>query len=128
MTIADYCLFVAAILPILTIGIAKYSARRTYDNANPRNPEFYRHPFRARVLGAHSNGLEAFPFFAAAVLLAEFRHVPQVRLDELALAFVALRIVYVGVYLSNLASARSIVWALALACNIWIFFLPMFGA
>ena len=127
MTIADYCLLAAAMLPILTIGIAKYSARRKYDNANPRDPTFYQHPFRARVLGAHNNGLEAFPFFAAAVLLAEFRHVPQLRLDELAVAFVMLRIAYVGVYLSNFASVRSIVWTLALACNVWIFFLPMLG-
>jgi len=46
----------------------------------------------ARALGAHINGIETFPFFAAAVLLAEFRQLPQSWIDELAIAFVILTV------------------------------------
>lgn len=33
-----------------------------------------------RALGAHMNGIETFPFFAAAVRLVEMRHAPQDRI------------------------------------------------
>ena len=50
---------------------------------SPRDPAFYQDGIRARALGAHQNGIEAYPFFAAAVLLAEFRGAPQNLVNEL---------------------------------------------
>ena len=50
---------------------------------------------RARSQGAHLNGYEAFPFFAAAVILAEMRAVPQPAVNALAVAFIVARIGYV---------------------------------
>ena len=44
------------------------------------------------------------------------------RLDILAVAFIALRGLYIVMYVGNHASARSIVWALALFVNIGILF------
>ena len=81
-------------------------------------------PIRARALGAHQNGIEAFPFFAAAVLLAEFRLAPQHYIDELAVLFLIVRIAYVFTYLGNRPTLRSILWSLGFAINIVIFFLP----
>jgi len=46
----------------------------------------------------------------------------QVRLDLMAFLFVVLRMVYILLYLADLASARSAVWALALLVNLAIFF------
>ena len=87
-------------------------------------PAFYDEPIRARALGAHQNGIEAFPFFAAAVLLAEFRLAPQHYIDELAVLFLIVRIAYVFTYLGNRPTLRSILWSLGFAINIAIFFLP----
>jgi uncharacterized MAPEG superfamily protein len=124
MTIAEWCVFATLMLYLLTIVGAKWTGGRAYDNANPRNPDFYADPIRARALGAHQNGIEAFPFFATAVLLAEFRLGPQRLIDELAVLFVIVRIAYVFTYVGNRPALRSILWALGLAINIAIFFMP----
>lgn len=125
MTIAELCLLAAIILIVVTILPAKILGRASYDNANPRDPAFFRDAFAARSLGAHQNGFETFPFFAAAVLLAEMRGVPQTRLDWLAVGFVAARVLYVGCYFGNRPTARSMVWAAGFALNLAIFFSPM---
>jgi uncharacterized MAPEG superfamily protein len=124
MTIAEWCVFGTVMLYLMTIASVKWAAFRTFDNARPRDPGFYDDPIRARALGAHQNGIEAFPFFAAAVLLAEFRLGPQRLIDELAVLFLIVRIAYVFTYLGNRPTLRSILWSLGFAINIAIFFLP----
>jgi uncharacterized MAPEG superfamily protein len=127
MTIADLCLFAAVVLTVLSIMPAKLDGRREYDNANPRDPGFYTAGLRARSQGAHQNGYEAFPFFAASVILAEMRAVPQGTVDILAVAFILARIVYVLLYLTNRPSARSAVWSIGLLCTLAIFFAPVWA-
>ena len=124
MTIAEWCVFGTLMLYLLTIASAKWTGYRKFDNSRPRDPAFYDEPIRARALGAHQNGIEAFPFFAAAVLLAEFRLAPQHYIDELAVLFLIVRIAYVFTYLGNRPTLRSILWSLGFAINIAIFFLP----
>ena len=41
MTIAEWCVFATLMLYLLTIVGAKWTGGRAYDNANPRNPDFY---------------------------------------------------------------------------------------
>ena len=124
MTIAEWCVFGTLMLYLLTIASVKWAGHRHFDNARPRDPAFYQDPIRARALGAHQNGIEAFPFFAVAVLLAEFRLGPQHLIDELAVLFLIVRIAYVFTYLGNRPTLRSILWSLGFAINIAIFFLP----
>jgi uncharacterized MAPEG superfamily protein len=88
-------------------------------------PGFYGDPIRFRALGAHQNGIEAFPFFAVAVLLAEFRAAPQHLIDELAVLFLIVRIAYVFTYLGDRPALRSILWSIGFVINVGIFFLPM---
>jgi len=125
MTIAEWCVFGTLMLYLLTIGSIKWIGFRRFDNSKPRDPVFYDGPIAARVLGAHQNGIEAFPFFAAAVLLAEFRSCPQRLIDELALLFLIVRIAYVFTYLGNRPTLRSILWSIGFAINLGIFFMPM---
>jgi uncharacterized MAPEG superfamily protein len=127
MTIAEWSVLAAILIYIGTIGIPKWTGRGRFDNDNPRNPAFYREAFRARALGAHQNGIEAVPFFAFAVLLAEFRHVPQGHLDALALAFLVLRLAYVFLYLKGWGSLRSTTWLLGFGVNIAIFLMPLWA-
>lgn len=128
MTIAEWCLLAAVLLYLLTIAPVKPAGYRDFDNSYPRNPDFYRPGIRARALGAHLNGIETFPFFAAAVLLAEFRHGPQSWIDALAVAFVVVRFVYVLLYLGNRPTLRTLAWNLGFAVNLAIFLLPLIGA
>lgn len=127
MTIADWCLLAAALLPLIALAPAKLLHRDDYDNADPRAPHFYREGLRGRAWGAHLNGFEAFPLFAAAVLLAEMRQAPQGTIDAFALAYVGLRMAYVAAYLGDRPSLRSVVWAMGLSVNIAILVLPAFG-
>jgi uncharacterized MAPEG superfamily protein len=125
MTVAEFCVFGVVALYLLTIVPVKWIGYRKYDNAKPRDPAFYEYAIRARALGAHLNGIEAFPFFAAAVLLAEFRLGPLRLIDELAVLFLIVRIAYVFTYLGNRPRLRSILWNIGFTINIAIFFLPL---
>jgi uncharacterized MAPEG superfamily protein len=124
MTIAEWCVFGAVLLYLLTIAPFKAVGFRRFDNSRPRDPAFFEDPLRARALGAHINGIESFPFFAAAVLLAEFRAGPQRLIDELAVLFLIVRMAYVLTYLGNRPTLRTILWSLGFAINLAIFFMP----
>lgn len=127
-TLAYGCVLVAALLPIVCAGIAKYGTLRTapreggYDNNNPRAWLARQTDWRARANAAQANTFEALPFFFAAVIIAHQLQASQARLDILALLFVAFRIAYIAMYVGNRANARSIVWALAFFINIAILF------
>jgi uncharacterized MAPEG superfamily protein len=125
MTVAEGCIFGTLLVYLLTIVPIKFIGFRSFDNAKPRDPGFYDDPIRARALGAHQNGIEAFPFFAIAVLLAEFRSAPQNRINELAVLFLIVRIAYVFTYLGDRPRLRSILWNIGFAINVGIFFLPL---
>jgi uncharacterized MAPEG superfamily protein len=125
MTIAELCLLGMVLLTYLVLGPAKFAGLREFDNSYPRDPAFYSRGPRARALGAHQNGLEAFPLFAAAVLLAELHGAPQHMIDGLALAFLGARVAYAVCYLGDRPSLRSLIWTLALVINLAIFLLPV---
>jgi uncharacterized MAPEG superfamily protein len=125
MTVAEWCVFGTLMLYLVTIVPIKWIGFRNFDNAKPRDPAFFEDPLRARALGAHQNGIEAFPFFAVAVLLAEFRGGPQHLVNELAVLFLIVRIAYVFTYLGDRPSLRSILWNIGFAINVIIFFMPM---
>ena len=125
MTIADYCVLAAVLLYLLTIAPFKPLYGREFDNQNPRDPKFYQSGIRARALGAHLNGIETFPFFAFAVLMAEFRHAPQNRIDALALGFVVVRLIFVLVYLRGWGWTRTVVWNAGFLVNLALFLLPL---
>jgi uncharacterized MAPEG superfamily protein len=125
MTVAEWCVFGTLMLYLLTIASIKWIGFRRFDNSRPRDPAFYADAIASRALGAHQNGIEAFPFFAVAVLLAEFRIGPQRLIDELAVLFLIVRIAYVFTYLGDRPRLRSILWSLGFAINIAIFFMPL---
>jgi uncharacterized MAPEG superfamily protein len=127
MTGAEWCLFGAVLLYLVTLAPTKGLAPRQFNNANPRDPKFFEHPIRKRALGAHINGIETFPFFAAAVLLAEFRNAPQGWVDGLALAFLVTRVAFVAAYVGNRPTLRTVLWNAAFAFNVGLFFLSGYG-
>ena len=127
MSIADGCLLGAVLLYLLTVAPVKALNYRTFDNSRPRDPSFYGAPLKGRALGAHLNGIETYPFFATAVILAEFRAAPQPLIDELSIGFLVVRFAYVLAYLGNRPTLRTILWNLAFLANLAIFLLPAVG-
>ena len=125
MTLAEWCVLGAVLLYLLTIVSIKWIRFRSFDNSRPRNPAFYQDALSQRALGAQQNGIETFPFFAFAVLLAEYRDSPQRLIDELAALFLIVRIAYVLTYLGDRPTLRSILWSIGFAINLVIFFMPM---
>jgi uncharacterized MAPEG superfamily protein len=123
MNVAHLCVLIAAFLPFATVGIAK--AQPGYDNANPRDFLANQQGWRARADFAHRNHFEAFPPFAAAIILAEMAHAPQSQITTLALSFIALRIAYTAIYIAGIATLRTLVWIAALACVVWLFVLSV---
>ena len=127
-TVAYWCVFVAALLPMACSMIAKYGLLRVppqqggYDNSNPRAWLARQSDWRARANAAQANTFEALPFFFAAVIIAHLLQANQTQLDILALLFVVLRMAYVIMYVANLANARSGIWAAGLLVNIAILF------
>ena len=111
---------VAGLLPIVCAGISKWGAR-DYDNHAPRAWLARQDSWRARANAAQNNSLEAFPFFAAAVLLALHGGADAAVVAQWGWAFVALRLVYIYCYVADRASLRSIVWLLGLAVVIRLF-------
>ncbi len=128
-TLAYWCVLAAALLPIACAGLAKAGMmgkpRREggYDNTNPRNWLARQKDWRARANAAQANSFEALPLFMAAVIIAHQLGAHQARLDILAFMFVVLRILYIMMYVSDMATARSAVWATALLVNIGILFI-----
>lgn len=125
MTVAEWSVFGAVMLYLLTIAPIKWIGFRRFDNSKPRDPAFYADPIASRALGAHQNGIETFPFFAVAVLLAEFRAGPQRLIDDLAVLFLIVRVAYVFTYLGDRPTLRSILWNIGFAINLVIFFMPV---
>lgn len=114
-------------LYLLTVAPVKALGHREFNNAAPRDPAFYDLPIRKRALGAHINGIETFPFFAAAVLLAEFRQAPQGWADGLAAGFLVTRVAFVLAYLADKPTTRTALWNVAFGFNWAIFLLAGFG-
>ena len=120
MTIANWCILAAGlVVPFIFTIYAK--ASKDFDNAKPR--EFMDHlaGARKRAYWAVQNGYETFPLFVAAVLLAERAAVAQSMVDMLAMGFVACRLVYGVMYVTDKATLRSLVWMAAMACVVALF-------
>jgi uncharacterized MAPEG superfamily protein len=120
MTTAYWCVLVAALMPYVAVSIAKSGGER-FDNSNPRLWLERQQGFRARANAAQANSFEAFPFFAAAVIVAHLAQAPQDRIDALAVMFVLARAAFIVFYVADWHWARSIVWTIGVVATITIF-------
>jgi uncharacterized MAPEG superfamily protein len=128
-TFAYWCLLLAALLPIVCAGLAKYPGfgkpRREggFDNHHPRDWLARLTGWQARANAAQNNTFEALPFFFAAVIIAHQLQAHQARLDVLCFVWLMLRIFFVILYVGDMPRARTAVWSAALLVNIGILFL-----
>lgn len=122
MSIAFWCVFVAALLPFLGTAAAKAGGRMPVPaNAYPREWLEKLSGWQKRAHWYQLNSFEAFPAFAAAVLIAVHQQVPQDRVDTLAVAFIAFRLAHFVFYVADWHLLRTVVWIGGAACTIWLF-------
>lgn len=122
LTIANWCIFFAGL--VLPFVLTIYTKTQPgFDNAKPRVFIEGLQGARQRALWAIQNGQETFALFAVAVLLAERTGVAQMTVDQLALGFVAARVLFSVCYVANWATLRSLVWTVSMACVVALFVL-----
>lgn len=114
-----WCILIAGLLPYVATVVAK--SRKDFDNANPRAWLAKQEGYRARAHAAQLNSFEAFPLFAVAVITAQLRGAPHDAINVLAAIFIVARVLYIGLYLADLASLRSLVWLAGIGCVVAMF-------
>jgi len=128
MTMAQYCLLLACLLPLGCTWLAKskgFGKRRRdggFDNHRPREWLANLSGWQARANSAQANSWEALPIFMSGLFVAHQHQASQATVDALAMGFIAARLGFIGLYLADLASLRSVVWAAGLAACVALFF------
>lgn len=126
MTTLIICLLIAVILPYLIkipMGYAMQKAKGGYNNNYPREQQASLKGFGARAVGAHQNCFESLAVFSTAVLTAIATHHVTSTIETLAIVYIVSRVVYVFMYLMNLASLRSLIWFVGLICCVSILYM-----
>lgn len=119
MTIAFWCVLAAALLPYVFTLVAKSAPK--YNNHSPREFLEKQEGYHKRAHWVQLNSFEAFPAFAAAVIIASQVGANQGTVDILALSFIGARVLYGVAYLADKPALRSLVWMAGLACVIGLF-------
>jgi len=128
MTVATICLIFSALMILATkapVALAQAREGRGYDNRNPRVQQSRLTGFGARALAAHQNMIEAFPVFAAGLLLALIAGVHGQWVGILSIAFVAARVVYSICYLADIHLLRSLSWGVGFGASVGLMALPL---
>lgn len=127
MLVAYWCIAVAWLMAYLPSWFAMswLVTHGGFDNHAPRAQAATLQGIAFRAKSAHYNCLEALPAFAAAVFVAQLGGGDPHRLTQLSVAFVAVRAVYIGLYLADLALLRTTVWTIGLLITATLFALPV---
>ena len=126
MTTPFWCLAIVIFLPFLmsyTAGYFKFKSFGHYDNNNPRIQAAQLEGIGARAFAAHQNSWEAVIMFAPVVIMAHLAGANAEQSATAAVGFVIARLVYMLVYIADLALIRSLVFTVGFACCIWLLYL-----
>ena len=121
MTIAIWCIFIAATLPYVAFGMVK-----GLDPVRPRIGVDKLDRQYQLAYGAHLNGMETFPWFAAAVIVSHMVGGPSRMADILAVVYVLLRAGHMAAYIRGRQPVRTTLFALGQLDALAIFILPLF--
>lgn len=120
MSVAYWCVFIAFILPYVFTVTAKAGAEN-FDNRAPRVMLSHLTGWRQRAHWTQLNSFEAFPPFAASVIIAHLMEVPQTALNQLAIGFIIFRILYGIFYITDKPGLRSLAWFGGFLCVCGLF-------
>lgn len=121
-------LLILCILPVSCAWIAGYFRQQqlgSVDNKEPRIQSQKLTGAGARAVAAQANSWEALAVFSAAILAVVISGVNPQSIAIWAMAFVALRIVYIGLYIGNLDKLRSLVFIVGFGICMYLFYLAL---
>jgi uncharacterized MAPEG superfamily protein len=121
MTIAFWCVLVAAFLPYVAFGMVK-----GLDANLPRASAGKLQGASLRAHGAHLNAFEAFAPFATAVIIAHIVEGPSTTVNLLACAFILARVGHSFFYVTGRQPVRSACFGVGLLLIVAIFINPLF--
>jgi uncharacterized MAPEG superfamily protein len=121
VTIAIWCILIAATLPYVAFGFVK-----GLDPNEPRVGVGGLVGQTARAYGAQLNGFETFPLFAAAVIVAHILGGPSRIVDILAIVYILVRIGHMAAYIAGRQSLRSAAFGVSQLVAVAIFISPLF--
>lgn len=124
MLLAYWCVLIAALMPFMFAYYAKFGGQHKMgpkENAFPREWLEQTEGEQKRAHWAQLNSFEAFPPFAAGVIIAGQVGASAMAINTLAVLFIVIRIAYGFCYIKDLATARSTVWGLGFLCIVGLF-------
>jgi len=121
MTIAFWCVLIAAFLPYVAFGMV-----RGLDPKLPRASARDLEGAALRAHGAHLNSFEAFAPFAAAVTIAHIVGGASSAANWLAVAFIVVRLGHTFFYVTDRQPLRSTCFGIGLLLTVAIFISPLF--
>lgn len=136
MIVAFWCVLIAALMPIGCSYLAKFGSRSAsaadgaaprFDNREPRAWLARQTGVRGRANAAQHNSFEAFPFFAAAVVIAVLQHVAVSTIDACAIVFIVARCAFIAAYVADRPSLRSLSFGIGFASCVALFLFAATG-
>jgi len=128
LTVPFLCIGLAFLLVYLAripVMIALARAPGGYDNRHPRDAQARLEGWGRRAQAAHQNSIEGFAPFAASVFVAHLGRASAGAASALAVTYVVSRLVYVALYIGDVATMLSAIWGLGMTCIAGLFALPL---
>ncbi len=118
-------LLCAGAMPFVFTGIAKAGSFMPKDNHETRRWQSQLTGWRQRAHWAQLNSFEAFPVFAAGVIVAHLAAPGSSAAAIAAWGFIAARVVYGVCFITDQATLRSLVWTLGIACTVALYVIAL---
>ena len=121
-------LLILCILPLTCAWIAGYYRQKqlgSVDNKEPRIQSLQLTGAGARAVAAQANSWEALALFSATMLAVFISGIDLQNIAQLVMAFVALRIVYIPLYIGNQDKLRSLVFIAGFGICVYLFYLAL---
>jgi uncharacterized MAPEG superfamily protein len=128
MSTALWCVLFAGLLPYFCVIVAKRAGQDSrYNNRRPREWAASLSGFRQRAYAAHQNHFEFFPFYAAAVIIADISTGGSRKVLVLSAAILVARLGYTAAYFYDRHVLRSSIWGLGMLGVIGLFIIAAGG-
>ncbi|MEX2367200.1 MAG: MAPEG family protein [Pseudohongiellaceae bacterium] len=118
-------LFAFSLFPVVLSGIGHYFRVKQFgrvDNDHPRQQQARLEGTGARVMAAQSNAWESLAVYTLVIFIAFAMGVDLHTLTTPALVFISFRLLHALFYIVNLATLRSLSFAVSLFTCIYIFY------
>ncbi|MFL3654871.1 MAG: MAPEG family protein [Halioglobus sp.] len=117
-------LLVLCLLPMVCTWTAIYYRQTqlgSVDNKEPRQQSLQLTGAGARAVAAQGNTWEALGVYSAAIFAVFISGIDLQSISTPVIAFVALRVVYIPVYVSNMDKLRSLIYIVGMGICIYLF-------